>query len=427
MRWPSDSLDLTDPINQEIWRDSPLRQIGIQPPCLGTLGQVGAMQALLGDSALPWVPDLVGSRWRTPGSVLIFGSSYADFFSPLSSRDSKSKTPYEADNAGAFCRRFAEQVATGDRHYYDPIQTLLKAVGLSPAQVVLTDLNRSSFVEIQQGKTSASESVLRQNGALFSRYIQANQDWHQARLAAFEGRVLVALGGLAAQGVAALLGDEAFACEDWMKRPRPPTSSQHHWRGRAFTLIHVPHPAAWGTNPVDRAGALARALGVQLRRPEDHRPSRRRRVSHAATPSPPPVIAPKRGPLDPWALAFRVSSPLPAADLLQAHPDATALTQRLFQGEITAARVVAFCNAAYNRCSSKKLQTLGLAQTPASAWGELLSRMDTPFQRRGTQWERLCEVLDPVPSDVAKRIQGMNITQLCSMARAIIRDVYRGL
>ncbi len=75
MKWRLADLDLADPLNLEIWRASPGLQARLDPARHGREGDVGAAQAMVGPTALPWVPDLVGGAWRDPGPVLVFGSS----------------------------------------------------------------------------------------------------------------------------------------------------------------------------------------------------------------------------------------------------------------------------------------------------------------------------------------------------------------
>ena len=65
--WSIDDLDLTDTLNEEIWRESPMR--GAELKTRLHLEKHGGLQELRG--GLPWVPDLVGRHWGEEGSVLV--------------------------------------------------------------------------------------------------------------------------------------------------------------------------------------------------------------------------------------------------------------------------------------------------------------------------------------------------------------------
>jgi hypothetical protein len=124
-----------------------------------------------------------------------------------------------------------------------------------------------------------------------------------------------------------------------------------------------------------------------------------------------------------WREVFFTATPLKAAEVLAAHPDAAARTARLV-AEPTAGRVVAIANAMYNPCRPKHLAATGRAASE-EAWGILLSRRDTAYIRSGTQWERLVRALDPIPDWAADRLRNMDILALGSMAQALIRGPYR--
>jgi hypothetical protein len=124
-----------------------------------------------------------------------------------------------------------------------------------------------------------------------------------------------------------------------------------------------------------------------------------------------------------WREVFFTATPLKAAEVLAAHPDAAARTARLI-AEPTAGRVVAIANAMYNPCRPEHLAATGRAASE-EAWGILLSRRNTPYMRAGTQWERLVRALDPILDWAANRLRNMDIMALGSVAQALIRGPYR--
>lgn len=165
----TDALELDDSINEVIWRDSPGIQREIAQPCDAYEGAVGAAQGMVGDTPLPWVPDLVGKDWRSPDAVLVFGSSYADFFTPLARRDNRmSLEEYrEADSSRVFQSSFVRDVVGSDNDYYNEVAELLVRAGVPPTSLVLSDLCRASFVEIIPGKADANEGVLKAHKSHF--------------------------------------------------------------------------------------------------------------------------------------------------------------------------------------------------------------------------------------------------------------------
>ena len=170
MRWLR-ALDLNDSLNAKIWTESPSLQTEIFPPCWPENGMVAAAQAFVGPPALPWALDLVGSRWREPGAVLLMGASYADFFSPRCRRKRRMHlSHYRAAKGPAdFQAAFLRWVVDGDADYYDKLANLLRAAGVEPEWAVITDLCRGSFVSWEAGGTSAKEKeVLQRHDTKFS-------------------------------------------------------------------------------------------------------------------------------------------------------------------------------------------------------------------------------------------------------------------
>lgn len=124
-----------------------------------------------------------------------------------------------------------------------------------------------------------------------------------------------------------------------------------------------------------------------------------------------------------WHEALSSATPLKAAGVLAAHPDA-AVRAAMLIAEPTASRVVAIANAMYNPCRPEHLAATGRAASE-EAWAIVLSRRDVPYMRTGTRWERLVIALDPIPEWAADRLRNMDIVALGGVARALIQGPYR--
>ena len=426
-RWPLEHFDLDDELNRAIWDDSPgLQRVLDERREPGGPQAVGA-QALVGSPALPWVPDLVGRAWRSPDAVFIFGSSYADFFSPHARRGGAMPVhDYRARSLTGFHRSFIAQVMEGDAAYYGKVADLLDAAGISASNIVLTDLCRASFVRMEDGQANASEQVLKDHAEHFARYVEANRSWHLGRIAASRVQVIVALGRLATRGVLHLLesnkwlrtsdaGRRSTQCWILSSGPHDRETRLQHPTGRQMVVLHVPHPGAWGgACPADGAPALRRLLALD----DSHGVTAREHATAV-----PPVTTNRHHPEagGPWRALFRPAKPLDAAALLAQHPDAHRLTGVLLEG-VSARRIIAIANAMFNPCRPSRL---GDNPSPVEAWAILLKRKDTPFSRHGSKWERLLEILEPMPDWAERRIDGMNITELGSVAQALIRGPYK--
>src|SRR4051794_21754424 len=91
--WAASTLNVDDEVNDGIWSQSIAVQKEIQPPddlLIRDDTPIGAQQAMvdpdpdcispIGDGTiLPWVPDLVGSKWDDSDSLIIVGTAYAGF------------------------------------------------------------------------------------------------------------------------------------------------------------------------------------------------------------------------------------------------------------------------------------------------------------------------------------------------------------
>jgi hypothetical protein len=152
-----------DPINRSIWSESVALQRKIVERSTLPL-QVGAQQAMpkpvhaesfSAQDPLPWVPDLVGSRFGTSAfSVLVVGSSYNGFIEGYTDRNAVMplRDYVEAKRAGMyglqrFVTDFKACVVDPDEKYYMPIlRDLLAGAGCDLDACCLTDLCKASFV-----------------------------------------------------------------------------------------------------------------------------------------------------------------------------------------------------------------------------------------------------------------------------------------
>jgi hypothetical protein len=152
-----------DPINRRIWTESVALQRKIVEHSTQPL-QVGAQQAMpkpahegsfSAQDPLPWVPDLVGSRFGTSaGSLLVVGSSYNGFIEGYTGPNAVMplRDYVEAKRAGMyglqrFVTEFRACVVDPNENYYMPIlRDLLAGAGCDLDACCLTDLCKASFV-----------------------------------------------------------------------------------------------------------------------------------------------------------------------------------------------------------------------------------------------------------------------------------------
>ena len=221
-----------DPVNRSIWTQSVELQRKIVEHQTLPL-RVGAQQAMpkvcdeklfSAQDPLPWVPDLVGSRFGSdPRSVLVVASSYNGFIEGYSRRDAVMPladyvNAKNDDRHGVeqFCRAFVEHVVDRDADYYQPIlRDLLPAAGCDPDCCCLTDLCKASFVQRGNGPDKGNrgdkgdDSVVRKHWPQWIPYVAGLADgecdtplpyqWLWQRMQ--QCRVVVALGTIAEYGI----------------------------------------------------------------------------------------------------------------------------------------------------------------------------------------------------------------------------------
>lgn len=225
--WDIDNFDFADAGNGEIWSESPGLQREIQPPqCLRAPGSIGAQQAMLEsgllpdvteESVLPWVPDLVGKKWKNRDSLLIVGSSYGAFIRELSGPDKyMALSEYvSADSVEVFTQRFLRDVVQSGANHYARIAALALHTGLNDgSQVAILELCRASFVERDKTghgrRDKYGDRVVQKSCDAFSKYIDAGKKWTLQRIADSEAFRIVALGKIAEHGLLRLFHEHGM-------------------------------------------------------------------------------------------------------------------------------------------------------------------------------------------------------------------------
>ena len=252
-----------DLVNQSIWAESISLQRKIAKRETTAVGVQQAMPKACDEhlfsaqNPLPWVPDLVGSRFGTdPCSVLVVASSYNGFIEGYSRRDAVMPL-HEYVNAKnddrngleRFSRAFVECVVDRDAAYYQPIlRTLLPAAGCDPDCCCITDLCKASFVRRGSGPDNdkrgdvGSDTVVKENWPHWLPYVTGGPDggsdaplpyqWLWQRMQ--QCRVIIALGAIAEYGVLKILQRMAAAPNAWSWRDnsvRPAmTASVSDWK-----------------------------------------------------------------------------------------------------------------------------------------------------------------------------------------------------
>lgn len=211
--WASGHFDFQDELNDEIWGESP--SLGARLAQDYPHEHVGVWQDRWAPRPVPWVPDLVGRRWREPRGILVLGGAYAPFVEGAASRNATmSWQHYDiADSAPAFGSHFLEHVVRADRDYYGVVQALLDGL-VAPDEMALGDLVRGSFVHRDaNGRFSSSEAKLagKDEKVIFSAYATAGWRWTHARAIGAGSRIVLALGDRAMREFAVLAGASVTA------------------------------------------------------------------------------------------------------------------------------------------------------------------------------------------------------------------------
>ena len=264
--WSTESLALEDAINRRIWQDSVARQREVRAQ--HGHEQADVLQATAIPGGLPWVPDIVGSRWKSPDSCIVIGSAYSPFFSDDAGRArTMGLSAYKsADSVAAFQRHFMATVVAGDPSYYSPLGVLLAGI-FEPEQVCLLDLCRACFVRTWD--EMGGDKAVQADPDLYLAYVDANEDWTWQRLAESEAATIIVLGSIAEHAFLRLVvrrglrasvpGGSAFSRSrarpviqyassmklgDWLRRETAwRVSGEVEGRRRSWNVLPAYHPA----------------------------------------------------------------------------------------------------------------------------------------------------------------------------------------
>jgi hypothetical protein len=196
------SAVLDDAINAEIWSDSVAVEGRVRAQ-----SRPGRADLLQGRMGLPWVPDLVGPRWREPGTVMVVGSAYSPFIAESAGRRRTMPAGVyrQATDAGAFVTEFLHHVVRGDGDYYDPLGTLLNGAGVDGSHVVLTDVVRGCFID---SDGVGGDDAINADPYLYMALATAGWPWTWRRLCESQSTSIVALGTVAEHALLKLLHDQ---------------------------------------------------------------------------------------------------------------------------------------------------------------------------------------------------------------------------
>ncbi len=167
--WSVHHLDLEDEVNKDIWARSAVLQADVRARHGSAAADV--VQARVG--GLPWVPDLVGRRWRDTGAVHVIGSAYSPFIDGSSARG--------------------------------------RAMGLDLYRRSLTPaLVRACFITADGGV--GGDGAVAADPELFMEYARAGWSWTWRRFVESEATAIVALGTVAEHGLLKLLREQGSIC-----------------------------------------------------------------------------------------------------------------------------------------------------------------------------------------------------------------------
>jgi hypothetical protein len=226
--WTDHNFDFDDLVNKDIHDNSPFEQLAIQPmSALASPGSIGAQQAMLDDlnAPLPWVQDIVGTRSKEPGSIVVIGSAYAPFIQGISNR--KTTLPlasYVSLNSSDFQRNFLQFVVRPDADYYAKVSLLCRGT-VESSQMTVFDLCRASYAirgmrvgrSLDRGaeftfksgkcKTLEDKRVANENARrsreMFIRYVDSEKqrEWTRRRFTDSQATNIMALGYRAEHGL----------------------------------------------------------------------------------------------------------------------------------------------------------------------------------------------------------------------------------
>jgi hypothetical protein len=197
--WSVNRLDLEDEVNEGIWCRSAALQADVRARSPSSRADV--LQARLG--GLPWVPDLVGRRWREAGAIHVVGSAYSPFIAGGIGRAIGLDTYRRARAPAEFLRAFVPAVVLGDRRYYEPLGGLIEGAVGGQERFVLTDLVRACFIAVEDEK--GGDRAVGSDPDLFMAYARSGWQWTWRRFIESAATGIVALGSVVEHALLKLL------------------------------------------------------------------------------------------------------------------------------------------------------------------------------------------------------------------------------
>jgi hypothetical protein len=202
--WSVQSLDLHDPLNDDIWKGSKVRGASLR----GAYPSAGGLQdiALESHIPLPWVPDLVGCNWPSRADVLVIGSAYSPFFGSAGRVGTITVGQYiQAGSPADFLRNYVSGVVAPDRTYYRILHRLLTGIAVLE-NAAFTDLAKVAFVTLNgAGGYTGGDGAVKAARPAFDAYVRAGEDWTWRRLEQCPRGVVVTLGAIATTELLMLL------------------------------------------------------------------------------------------------------------------------------------------------------------------------------------------------------------------------------
>lgn len=209
--WGEHHFEFGDDVNEHIWQSSPDLQRSICPPTsLTGPDAVGAQQAMVEgeDVVLPWIPDLLGSRWRDEASILVIGAAYSGIIQDYSTRLAclTLREYRECRGVRDFQSLFLNRVVQADVSYYGYIRALVGTEDAS--RLAVLDLCRASFVRRGQStpgprRDGSPIQAIAADPAEFSRYAEHRviHEWTWSRIAGTNATRILCVDQAAEHGV----------------------------------------------------------------------------------------------------------------------------------------------------------------------------------------------------------------------------------
>ena len=201
--WDLEHFDTRDALNETIWKESPAVQAMIQPYRDNWQdGEIGAQQVMRHPRQLRWVPDLVGTHWRSEEAPVVVGSAYGPFIKNAHGQHEMTPPDYDQPTASSFLPRFVQAVVAS-RDYYAKVAGLAQNLMRDASYIVVLDLCRVAFVQKGDPRDIGGDRVANCAHELFTRYVESPRPraWLWQRFTEGRASTVVALGTVAEHGL----------------------------------------------------------------------------------------------------------------------------------------------------------------------------------------------------------------------------------